>query len=162
MKKRSYLIGIAAIGLAAIVWLSAGGCGLYFQSHHDTLDYKPIHEAATAGDLPKVKQLVAQDRRLVAAKDWSNLTPLHLAVLHKHTDVVTFLVDHGADVNSRTSDGITPLHEAAQIGDLDLVKLLLSRGANVRAVDSTGWTPVDRAEKWQHPEVADFLRKTDG
>src|ERR1700737_469050 len=108
--------------VAALAWSSTRGCGLYAPSRHNTLDYKAIHAAAESGDLATVTILIKEDPRLVEAKDWANLTPLHLAVFHGHQDVVTFLLDKGANVNARTTDGITPLHEAAQIGSKELVE----------------------------------------
>ena len=147
--------------LLVLVWMS-GGCGLLLPSHHNTLDYKPIHAAAQAGDLATVKTLVQKDHRLVEAQDWDDLTPLHLAVLHKHLEVVTLLLNEGARVNARTTAGVTPLHFAAQTGNLPMVELLLAHKANLRAIDSKGWTPLDRAEKWRHPDVANYLRQHGG
>ena len=145
-----------------LAWSSVGGCEFIFPSHHDALDYQPIHEAAQSGNLTKVKELLTKNPLLIEAKDWADLTPLHLAVLHGQQDIVVFLLDKGAKVNSKTSDGVTPLHEAAQTGNLEVVKVLLAHGADIHAVDSKEWTPFDRAEKWQHPDVANFLRQKGG
>lgn len=138
------------------------GCGIFFPSHHDTLDYQPIHAAAEAGDLATVQTLVKSDRRLVQAKDWENLTPLHLAAFHGHKDVAEFLISQGANVNARTTSGVTPLHMAAQIGSQDVAQLLLDHKAKINAVDSNGWTPLARAEKWNHPDMVKFLQERGG
>src|SRR5579859_3956494 len=114
MKKRLQM-GLVMLGLAVLT----NGCGIFFPSHHDTLDYQPIHAAAEAGDLATVQSLVKADRRLVEAKDWENLTPLHLAALHGHKDVAEFLINQGAEVNAETTSQVTPLHMAAQIGSQD-------------------------------------------
>ena len=147
--------------VAAIVILSSSGCSLFIPSHHDPLAYKAIDAAAEDGDMAAVQALYRSDHGVVAAKDWDNL-PLHLAVLHKHYDVAVFLIDHGADVNAKSSKGITPLHFAAQGGDIRMINLLIIHKANLRAVDSKGWTPRDRAIKWGHPGVAELLRKRGG
>ena len=124
--------------------------------------YKAIDAAAEGGDIAAVQELYWRDHSVVGAKDWDNLTPLHLAVLHKHFDVAVFLIDHGADVNAKSSKGITPLHFAAQGGDIRMVNLLIAHKADPNAVDSKGWTPRDRALKWGHPDVAGLLKKRGG
>jgi ankyrin repeat protein len=148
--------------LCAIVILSLSGCSIFIPSHHDPLAYKAIHAAAEGGDIAAVESLYQRDHGVVGAKDWDNLTPLHLAVLHKHYEVAVFLLDHGADVNAKSSGGITPLHFAAQNGDTRIVNLLIEHNADLRAVDSKGWTPRDRAMKWGHPDIAELLKKRGG
>jgi len=87
-----------------------------------------------------VQDLIKQDPALVGAKDWDDLTPLHLAAFHGHKDVVEFLLAHEAEVNSKTTAGLTPLHMAAQIGNQGVMEVLLAHGANINAIDSKGWT----------------------
>jgi len=138
------------------------GCGLLVSSHHKIEDYKDIHAAAEAGDLEKAQQLLRADPKLIFAKDWENLTPLHLAVLHGHTNLVEFLLKQGAPVNAKTKAGITPLHFAAQTGNEENAKILIEHGANVLAIDNKGWRPIDRAQKWHHPKMEELLRKYGG
>ncbi len=68
-----------------------------------------------------------------------------------------FLLNEGAPVNARTTAWVTPLHFAPQTGNLPMVELLLGHMGNMRALDNKGWMPPDRAKKWRHPEVADYL-----
>ena len=55
-----------------------------------------LFTACVAGDLPKVKSLLAKDRRLANAQSWYQF-PIHMAVREGHADVVKLLLDHGAD-----------------------------------------------------------------
>lgn len=148
--------------LLAIALFVFSGCGIFVASHHDPLDFKPIHAAAEEGNLPAVGDLIKKDPRLVGARDWDDLTPLHLAAFHGHKEVVEFLLEHGAEVNARTTAWVTPLHFAAQIGNREVVELLLAHKAKINAVDSKGWTPMNRAQKWGHPEMAEFLKQQGG
>ena len=65
------------------------------------------------------------------------MTPLFLATMRGNLEMVTFLIDNGADVNMKIDDGLAPLHIAAlkSQGDkhayVSIVKHLIDSGANV-------------------------------
>ena len=48
------------------------------------------------------------------------LIPLHNASSFGHTEVVSLLLNHGADPNARDNWNFTPLHEAAIKGKVDV------------------------------------------
>ena len=62
----------------------------------------------------------------------------------------------------------TPLHYAAHGGHKDVVELLLAKGADVNmgieveGGSFNGKTPLDRANSFNHTEIADLLRKHGG
>jgi ankyrin repeat protein len=55
-----------------------------------------LFKACAAGDMPKVRALVAKDRRLVNAQFWYQF-PIHMAVRAGYADIVKLLLDQGAD-----------------------------------------------------------------
>jgi len=67
----------------------------------------------------------------------------------------TFLVDHGADVNARDTDGNTVLIDAADRYDTELERLLLDHGADVSARNKGGSTALMRAAFYGN---TDFVR----
>ena len=59
------------------------------------------------------------------------MTSLHLAAASGNADMVTLLLDRGADVNAlETESGQTPLIFAADENRVDAIRVLLKRGAN--------------------------------
>jgi len=49
--------------------------------------------------------------------------------------IVIILLENGADINLRSSDGRTPFMWAAFKGDLKLLQLLAERGSNIELED---------------------------
>lgn len=79
----------------------------------------------------------------------SRLTPLDGAVGNERFSpdvIVALLLDRGADVNARSSQGFTPLHTATSGNTKpSVIALLLDRGADIEARDSNGGTPLHHA-----------------
>ncbi|KAI9439715.1 ankyrin repeat-containing domain protein [Lactarius indigo] len=106
-------------------------------------------------------------------------TPLHVASLHGTIDTVRWLLDHGADANSRQDDHWTPLHltawkgrldeaqrrrprsltlhMASEFGHRDVLRLLLERGADADARDNERSTPLHLASSNGRAEVVRVL-----
>ena len=120
-----------------------------------------IHDAAKAGDLGRVTELLADKPKLVFRKDKEGDTPLLVGVKFGHKDVAAFLLAHKANVNAKGKDvafrgeGVegksfvgTPLHWAALRGDTPMAELLLTYGADVNA--KADGTPLHWAVSPQH------------
>jgi ankyrin repeat protein len=75
--------------------------------------------------------------------------------------MLELLLQGGADVDLRTSDGWTPLHAAAAAGNMEIVKRLLRAGADAGARSRQGSTPADTARTTNHHDVAEFLSQQD-
>ena len=148
--------------LSVALLVSLGGCGTFISSHHNVQAYTPVFAAADGCDLAKVREAVEHDRNLLKATEWDDATLLHDAVGHNCRDLTEYLLDQGADPNAAKTDGVRPLHLAAQRGVLPIVALLLAHGAHINARDSKGWTPLDRSVKWNHTDVAKYLRQHGG
>ncbi|KAM6209082.1 LOW QUALITY PROTEIN: protein phosphatase 1 regulatory subunit 16A [Sarcoramphus papa] len=102
-------------------------------------------EAAARHDAEEVRQFLQSG----ISPDLCNedgLTALHQCCIDDYGDVVTVLLEAGADVNAHDSELWTPLHAAATCGHLRLVQLLVQRGADLLAVNSDGNMPYDLCE----------------
>ena len=89
--------------------------------------------------------------------DWYHWTPLHFAAQAGQTDVVEYLVAHGADVDAKNSRDETPLHAAAAKGHKEIVELLIAKGAEVNAENMRGKTPLQLAADKKHNEMVELL-----
>jgi ankyrin repeat protein/nucleoside phosphorylase len=117
----------------------------------------PLHVASHWGHAGAVKALLKADADTEAVG--SDVTSLVLAVWEGHEEVVGLLLEHGADVHVRDSEGQQPLHIAAALGYLGMVKQLLSHGADIDAKDAKGRSPTFQAAHNGHMSVSDLLER---
>ena len=102
---------------------------------------------------------------LTMDKEWEKLKPafykhkvemakekLHVALLiaahRNNTQLVSALLDLGADINYKTSMGRTALHLAASQGNSDCIDMMLEKGACIEMADVLGKTPITTANEW--------------
>jgi ankyrin repeat protein len=78
------------------------------------------------------------------------------AVQGRSIEMVTLLLDRGADPNAADNRGFTALHRAAELGDLRIAELLLNRGAYPQA-EAEGHTPQSLAQLRNHSAITKLL-----
>ena len=77
-----------------------------------------LHHATRNGDLDIVKQLVSSSADVNATTD-NNHFPLYCAAGHGHVETTQYLVDKGADLQAKLSDGKTVTEWLKQYADHD-------------------------------------------
>lgn len=82
---------------------------------------------------------------------------LYIVALNGNIDSVKALLENGADVNIKASDGRTPLHAAAAKGNTECLKLLLEKKANVTIQSKNGETALHLAAQKGNVECAKLL-----
>jgi uncharacterized protein len=83
---------------------------------------------------------------------------LLVATLMERKDAVKVLLDNGAEVDFRASDGRTPLILAAGKGNKEIVELLLKAGADASLTDQVGQTAQAVAAEKGFSDIAELLR----
>lgn len=121
---------------------------------------RPMHFAVEYGNLAIVKFFLEDLKEDMDDKEpLSLLTPLHLACIYGHFDIVEYLLSKGADLEAKSKTFDTPLHQAAFHGHLEVVRHLVGRGANLKYQNNLNKTPAETAEGAQRAEVMDYLNK---
>ncbi|XP_075887451.1 ankyrin repeat domain-containing protein 45 isoform X2 [Nelusetta ayraudi] len=126
---------------------------------------KDIYEAVQSGELESIKELFGEvnategqkEMDLFSYKDGGGRNALMTACMLGRSDIVTELVNNGAQVNESTVRGYTSLHLAACWGHLDTVITLVGLGAAIQAETIWGEKPADLARKYCRTECADSL-----
>jgi ankyrin repeat protein len=85
------------------------------------------------------------------------IPPLEWAVSSDNTELVEFLLDHGADAKAKSDVGSTFLHTAADRGDLEIAKMLIAHGVDVNAKITGGTTPLHQAAWGGHEALMELL-----
>jgi ankyrin repeat protein len=108
-------------------------------------DWTPLHVLAFFGIVAKSKRLLGQGAEIEANDNSFKFTPLHCAAYRGHDEMVSFLLDNGADGNAVTRNGSTALHLATQYGQRKVMKVLLSRRVNSQIANEHGDTGLQLA-----------------
>ena len=74
--------------------------------------------------------------------DGEAATPLMHAALYGNNDIVSWLINNGADVNLQDRNGFSALHYSIQEMQMDIVINLLDHDASIDIKDSHGNTPL--------------------
>jgi glutaminase len=68
--------------------------------------------SVSVNDLEQVKELLQNKHTDINDSDYDNRTPLHLAAVEGHFDMIKYLVENGANIDVKDRSGNTPYSEA--------------------------------------------------
>jgi uncharacterized protein len=118
-----------------------------------------IFEAAAVGQLDTVKSILSAQPDLVNSYAPDGFYPLGLAAFFGHTQIVSYLLDQGADVHqtARNTQRVNALHAASANQHLDICRMLIERGIDVNARQEGGFTPLQAAAQNGQIELIELL-----
>jgi hypothetical protein len=101
-----------------------------------------LHSAAGLGHVECCKYFIDCGGNL-DVRTIDGMTPLHIACIYgQKEDIVRYMINKGADMESKDPNGNSSLQLACQIGNVGIVQTLLSLGCNPFQVKSTKfWNP---------------------
>ncbi|XP_078499639.1 fibronectin type 3 and ankyrin repeat domains protein 1 [Lissotriton helveticus] len=121
-----------------------------------------LHSAADGGHINVIEWLI-KDGCWVDAKDtlleWTAL--MRVSAVSGDEEVASYLIDYGADVNFKDTDGQTPLMVATLNNHERLVQLLLEKGANHLVKNEYGRSILEMAKAFQRTKIIALLENTE-
>ncbi|KAG8189125.1 hypothetical protein JTE90_028664 [Oedothorax gibbosus] len=90
-----------------------------------------------------------------------NMSLLSVASQNGFLEMVSMLIEFGADVNALSSSSFGALALACQKGFLDIVRLLVANGAKINQMDHEGKCPAIHAASQGHLDILMFLFQCD-
>ncbi|KAF5831796.1 ankyrin repeat-containing domain protein [Dunaliella salina] len=111
----------------------------------DQFKETPLHWAATKGSTDAVKLLIKKGSPVDPFNHPECATPLIRAAYNGHCETVQALLDLGANIHSRTSDGSNALHQACYMNHVGVIELLVSRANKslINQPNAKNRTPLD-------------------
>ncbi len=119
---------------------------------------KDFFIACSYGDMPRIRQMLQTDPKLISVVDpVYQASPLLWSLRVNMPSVTAYLLQQKADPNLQSLNGYTALHIAAAAGLYKQVEELLKAKADPLIKDKKGYIPRQYAERYDYMKVAKLL-----
>ena len=134
------------------------------RAREESLKYAKPARGEVAGDAPEQRfaaweQLLKNSPDLLNASVTNSMTYLQHAAFTGDIPLAEFLLEKGADLERKTSDGTTALHIAVERAHLRMAESLIQAGADINTRRASGFTPLYTAAQLGYTEIAEMLVK---
>lgn len=118
-----------------------------------------VFEAATVGDVDRLRTLLDQEPDLARARSVDDGTALHFAAFFNQPEAAQLLLDRGAEIEAvaSTFGNVRPLHSAVAADNTETARALLAAGADANARQGGGFTPLHGAAQNGNRELVEAL-----
>ena len=129
-------------------------------NYGDKIGNSALMSACQWGNIEIASMLIKKGAAVnIPRKNKGDRTALMEATRGKYKQIVSLLLDNGANVNAKDAHGQTALIWASCEGYIDIVSILLDNGADVNTKDNNNQTPLIMASKQGHTKVVEILLK---
>ena len=105
-------------------------------------------------------ELIHHNPQLSVAHNAKGMSPLHIACLNGHKEVVNSInLSLNEVLHASDQSGNTPLHLACERGHEDIVHLLIDSGANINQTNLEGEVPTHVAVQYGSINIAKMLQQ---
>ena len=120
---------------------------------------KKLREAILRGNLSQVERLVDDGASVETAPGEGKYRPLARAVNENETEILKFLLAHGADANGDNSavSNYTVVTRALSHKNREMARLLIEAGADITKTDGDGKSPVHYAAEHGFGDILQLL-----
>jgi len=118
-----------------------------------------LFEACAVGRIDIVREIVQAASSTINSWAPDGFQPLGLACFFGYTELVSFLLERGAEVNSPSHNllNVQPINSAVAGQHLEITRMLLEHGADANARQGEGFTPLHGAAQNGQIEMIQLL-----
>ncbi len=124
---------------------------------------RSMTDAVVDNDTARIKELLNSGTDINKQYGDKGYTALHEAVYRGNEVMINFLLDNGADIESKDNNGRTPLMTAVSVynGNRRVIVLLLSRGADINSKNNDGMSALEylKKDKYLFEKLKEYIEK---
>ncbi|WP_109434746.1 MULTISPECIES: ankyrin repeat domain-containing protein [Aquimarina] len=114
-----------------------------------------LHIAIARGELDKINLELDRNTNINCLAG-DGLSTLQWAIT-ADSNVLSLLLDKGANPNTKSTEGATPIMNAVQSNKVEHLNILIENKADLNAKDNRGFTALHRASEMGHQEIVRIL-----
>lgn len=138
--------------------LMQGSMNLFTMNKSDNMT--PIFCSIKSDNVEMFNTLVKSGISLNTKNDKVNgISLIHYASALGKDEILSYIIEHGVDVNTLDMLDRSPLHLAAAQDKITVLYILLNSGAIVDVADKAGLTPIDIANKYGHKHYVEIMER---